>query len=113
MVVIFPPNTYHQAVKSPVLEVDIHETKITYELLTSHVDREAKNETHPEKIELSELTDLPVRDIKNALNLPRSTVNDYLIAHRASDRTLEQMRSLNEKSAVIPVKNLGGQVHSS
>jgi len=89
MVVIFPPSTYHQVVKSPVLEVDIHETKITYELLTSQVGRETKNETHPEKIELSELTNLSVRDIKNALNLPRSIANDYLIAHMASDRTLK------------------------
>jgi len=64
-------------------------------------------------IELSELTNLSVRDIKNVLNLPQSTANDYLIAHMASDRTLEQMRSLNEKQAVIPVKNLGEQVHSS
>jgi len=31
-------------------------------------------------IELSELTDLSVREIRSALNLPQSTVNDYLKA---------------------------------
>ena len=36
-------------------------------------------------IELSELTDLSVRAIRNALNLPRSTVSDYLRAWVAND----------------------------
>ena len=47
-------------------------------------------------IELSELTDLSVREIKSALNLPRSTVNDYLKAWAASDLTLELIQSLND-----------------
>ena len=47
-------------------------------------------------IELSELTDLSVRAIRNALNLPRSTVNDYLTAYKASDLTLELIQSLND-----------------
>ena len=47
-------------------------------------------------IELKELTDLSVRAIRNALNLPRSTVNDYLTAFKASDLTLELIQSLND-----------------
>jgi Transposase and inactivated derivatives len=47
-------------------------------------------------IELSELTDLSVRAIRNALNLPRSTVNDYLTAYKASDLTLELIQTLND-----------------
>ena len=47
-------------------------------------------------IELKELTDLSVREIRNALNLPRSTVNDYLTAFKASDLTLELIQSLND-----------------
>ena len=47
-------------------------------------------------IELKELTDLSVRAIRNALNLPRSTVNDYLTAYKASDLTLELIQSLND-----------------
>jgi len=47
-------------------------------------------------IELSELTDLSVREIRNALNLPRSTVNDYLKAWVASDLTLELIQTLND-----------------
>ena len=47
-------------------------------------------------IELSEQTDLSVREIKSALNLPRSTINDYLKAWAASDLTLELIQSLND-----------------
>jgi len=47
-------------------------------------------------IELSELTDLSVREIQNALNLPRSTVSDYLKAWKGSDLTLEALRGLND-----------------
>ena len=47
-------------------------------------------------IELSELTDLSVREIRNALNLPRSTVSDYLKAWAASDLTLGLIQTLND-----------------
>ena len=47
-------------------------------------------------IELHELTGLSVRQIKDALNLPKSTVSDYFTAFKASDLTLEQMNSLND-----------------
>ena len=47
-------------------------------------------------IELSELKGLSVREIRTALNLPRSTVNDYLTAWAASDLTLELIHSLND-----------------
>ena len=47
-------------------------------------------------IELHELTGLSVRAIRNALNLPRSTVNDYLTAYKASDLSLDQIQSLND-----------------
>ncbi|MBL7026374.1 MAG: transposase, partial [Candidatus Marinimicrobia bacterium] len=47
-------------------------------------------------IELKELTDLSVREIRNALNLPRSTVSDYLKAWVASDLTIELIQTLND-----------------
>jgi transposase len=47
-------------------------------------------------IELSELTDLSVRDIKTALKLSKSTVSDYLTAYQASDLTLELIQTLND-----------------
>ena len=47
-------------------------------------------------IELSELTDLSVRDIKDALKLSKSTVSDYLSAFKASDLTLELIQTLND-----------------
>jgi len=47
-------------------------------------------------IELHELTDLSVREIRSALNLPLSTVNNYLKAWAASDLTLELIQSLND-----------------
>ena len=47
-------------------------------------------------IELSERTDLSVREIRNALNLPRSTISDYLKAWVASDLTLELIQPLND-----------------
>jgi len=47
-------------------------------------------------IELSELTNLSVRDIKDALKLSKSTVSDYLAAYQASDLTLELIRPLND-----------------
>ena len=47
-------------------------------------------------IEMSELKGLSVREIRNALNLPRSTVNDYLTSWVASDLTLELIQSLND-----------------
>jgi hypothetical protein len=47
-------------------------------------------------IELKELTDLSVRAIRNALSLPRSTVNDYLTAYKASDLTLDLIQTLND-----------------
>ncbi len=47
-------------------------------------------------IELSELAGLSVRQIKNALNLHRSTVSDYLKAWVASDLTIELIQSLND-----------------
>jgi len=47
-------------------------------------------------IELHELTGLSVRQIKDALNLPKSTVSDYLTAFKASDLTREQLKSLND-----------------
>ncbi|MEA3288188.1 MAG: IS21 family transposase [Candidatus Marinimicrobia bacterium] len=47
-------------------------------------------------IELHERSGLSVRQIKNALNLPRSTVSDYLKAWGDSDLSLKQMESLND-----------------
>ena len=47
-------------------------------------------------IELHELTGLSVREIKNALNLPKSTVGDYLKTWEAGNLTLEQLRVLND-----------------
>ncbi len=47
-------------------------------------------------IELKELTYLSVRAIRNALNLPRSTVNDYLTAFKASDLMMELIQTLND-----------------
>ena len=47
-------------------------------------------------IELHELTDLSVREIRNALNLPRSTVSDYLKAWATSDLTIELIQNLND-----------------
>ncbi|MEA3286074.1 MAG: hypothetical protein U9Q77_01675 [Candidatus Marinimicrobia bacterium] len=47
-------------------------------------------------IELHELTGLSVRTIRNALNLPRSTVNDHLKAYKASDLSLDQIQTLND-----------------
>ena len=47
-------------------------------------------------IELSELTGLSVRQIKDALNLPKSTVSDYLTAYKASDLTVDLIQYLND-----------------
>ncbi|MEA3286665.1 MAG: hypothetical protein U9Q77_04745 [Candidatus Marinimicrobia bacterium] len=47
-------------------------------------------------IELHELTGLSVRTIRNALNLPRSTVNDHLKAYKASELRLDQIQTLND-----------------
>ena len=47
-------------------------------------------------IELYELTGLSVRQIKDALNLPRSTVSDYLTAFKACDLTVDLIQSLND-----------------
>jgi len=47
-------------------------------------------------IELHELTGLSVRLIKDALNLPKSTVSDYLTAFKASDLTVDLIQSLND-----------------
>ena len=47
-------------------------------------------------IELKELMDLSVRVIRNALDLLRSTVNDYLTAFKACDLTLELIQTLND-----------------
>ena len=44
-------------------------------------------------IELKELTDLSIRAIRNALDLPRSTVNDYLTAYKANDLTLDLIQT--------------------
>jgi len=61
-------------------------------------------------IELSEQTDLSVREIKSALNLPRSTINDYLKAWAASDLTLELIQSLNDDQiyTALLVRSLKG-----
>lgn len=47
-------------------------------------------------IELSEQTDLSVRKIRRALNLPKSTVSDYLTAYKASGLTIDLIQSLND-----------------
>ena len=47
-------------------------------------------------IELHELTGLSVRAIHKALNLPRSTVSDYLKGWRGSELTLDRLKLLND-----------------
>ncbi len=47
-------------------------------------------------IELHMLTGMSVRQIKDALNLRKSTVSDYLTAFKASNLTLEQLKLLND-----------------